>query len=88
MAGSVIVFPLVTKHIISDIIPQKRIDVFIPWILFALLSFFITNALNCVRIILNNHFEQRVIFDIRSDLYQKIQRLPLKWFDSLSLIHI
>lgn len=82
MAGSVIVFPLVTKHIISDIIPQKRIDVFIPWILFALLSFFITNALNCVRIILNNHFEQRVIFDIRSDLYQKIQRLPLKWFDS------
>lgn len=82
MAGSVIVFPLVTKHITTDIIPQKRIDVFIPWVLFALLSFFITNALNCVRIILNNHFEQRVIFDIRSDLYQKIQRLPLRWFDS------
>ena len=47
-----------------------------------MLSFFLKDALNCARIILNNHFEQKVIFDIRSDLYQKIQRLPLRWFDS------
>ena len=31
---------------------------------------------------LNNTFEQKVIFDIRSDLYEKLQRLPLKWFDN------
>ena len=30
----------------------------------------------------NNTFEQKVIFDIRSDLYEKLQRLPLKWFDN------
>ena len=45
------------------------------------MGFFLKDALNCARIILNNHFEQRVIFDIRSDLYQKLQRLPLRWFD-------
>ena len=82
MAGSVIVFPLVTKHITGDIIPNERFDAFIPWVLLGLLSFFLKDALNCARIILNNHFEQRVIFDIRSDLYRKIQRLPLRWFDS------
>ncbi len=82
MAASVIVFPLVTKHITGDIIPNKRTDAFLPWVLLGLLSFFLKDALNCARIILNNHFEQKVIFDIRSDLYQKIQRLPLRWFDT------
>lgn len=82
MAGSVIVFPLVTKHITGVIIPEQKFDIFVPWVLLGLLSFFLKDALNCARIILNNHFEQRVIFDIRSDLYQKIQRLPLRWFDS------
>jgi len=82
MASSVIVFPLVTKHITGTIIPEKRFDDFIPWVLLGLLGFFAKDALNCARIFLNNHFEQKVIFDIRSDLYQKIQRLPLRWFDT------
>lgn len=82
MAASVIVFPLVTKHITGEIIPNRQFDIFVPWIFVGLLSFFLKDALNCTRIILNNHFEQRVIFDIRSDLYRKIQRLPLRWFDS------
>ena len=30
----------------------------------------------------NNTFEQKVIFDLRSDLYSHIQLLPLKWFDN------
>ncbi len=82
MAASVIVFPLVTRHISGTIIPEKRFDEFVPWVLLGLLGFFLKDALNCARILLNNHFEQKVIFDIRSDLYQKIQRLPLRWFDT------
>src|SRR5690606_18412695 len=34
------------------------------------------------QIFINNPFEQKVIYDIRSDLYSKIQRLPLGWFDT------
>jgi ATP-binding cassette, subfamily B, bacterial len=40
------------------------------------------DGLNSLRIFINNTFEQKVIFDIRSDLYAKIQRLPLRWFDT------
>ena len=40
------------------------------------------DGLNALRIFINNIFEQKVIFDIRSDLYEKIQRLPLQWFDT------
>ena len=40
------------------------------------------HGLNSLRIILNNTFEQKVIFDLRSDLYSHIQMLPLRWFDN------
>ena len=83
MAGSVILFPSVTGFIIDRIIPDpSRHGELAFWVMLGLGSFFIKDAINCARIIVNNHFEQNVIYDIRSDLYQKIQRLPLKWFDS------
>src|SRR5690606_37131654 len=57
-------------------------DEFSFWISIALLGFLANSGLNSLRIFINNIFEQRVIFDIRSDLYEKIQRLPLRWFDT------
>jgi ATP-binding cassette subfamily B protein len=48
----------------------------------SLLGFLLKDGLNSLRIFINNIFEQKVIFDIRSDLYEKIQRLPLQWFDT------
>jgi len=40
------------------------------------------HGLNALRIITNNRFEQNAVFDIRSELYAKIQKLPINWFDS------
>lgn len=48
----------------------------------ALAAFFGRDLFNCLRILINNVFEQKAIFDLRSELYSKLQRLPLKWFDS------
>src|SRR5437868_10893570 len=53
-----------------------------PLLLLAVLSALHQNGLNSLRLILNNTFEQRVIFDLRSDLYSHIQLLPLRWFDN------
>jgi len=78
----VIVFPGVTKAITAEVIPQRDFDRLLPLALLALGTFFATNLFNALRIILNNTFEQKVIFDIRSDLYRKIQRLPMQWFDN------
>jgi len=83
MAVSVIIFPWITGYVVDKIIPNpSRHGEFFFWVAAALGGFFAKDGLNCARIILNNHFEQKVIFDIRSDLYQKIQRLPLRWFDT------
>ncbi len=78
----VVVFPEITKTIIGKVIPQRDFDRLIPLSLIAIGTFFATNLFNSLRIILNNTFEQKVVFDIRSDLYRKIQRLPMRWFDS------
>jgi ATP-binding cassette subfamily B protein/subfamily B ATP-binding cassette protein MsbA len=82
MTVLVIVFPEVTKEVTGEVIPQRDFDRLLPLALIALGTFFATNLFNALRIILNNTFEQKVIFDIRSDLYRKIQRLPMRWFDN------
>jgi ABC-type multidrug transport system fused ATPase/permease subunit len=83
MTLAVFVFPNATGHVIDHIIPNpERHGEFPFWILVALAGFLIKDGLNSLRIFINNIFEQKVIFDIRSDLYAKIQRLPLRWFDT------
>src|SRR5213595_865651 len=78
----VIVFPSVTKWIINDVVRAQRPDKLLPVILLAAVAFLLQHVFNSLRIILNNTFEQKVIFDLRSDLYSHIQLLPLRWFDN------
>ena len=78
----VIVFPGVTKWIIDDVVRQNHPEKLMPLVLLAFVAFLLQHGFNTLRIILNNTFEQRVIFDLRSDLYSHIQLLPLRWFDN------
>src|SRR5882724_2761971 len=78
----VIVFPATTKWIINDVVRASRPDKLLPLIALAGIAFLLQHGFNALRIILNNTFEQKVIFDLRSDLYSHIQLLPLKWFDN------
>lgn len=78
----VIVFPTVTQYIIDEVIRKNQPQMLLPLVAIGLASFVAQDGLNGIRIILNNSFEQRVIFDLRSELYSHIQMLPLKWFDN------
>jgi ABC-type multidrug transport system fused ATPase/permease subunit len=78
----VTVFPLVTKQVLDVVIRQNHPEQLIPLTLLAVLAALLQNGLNSLRLVLNNTFEQRVIFDLRSDLYSHIQLLPLRWFDN------
>jgi ATP-binding cassette, subfamily B, bacterial len=77
----VVVFPKVTQLIIDDV-RGGRGDRLGTLALVAAAAFLLRDLFNGVRIILNNTFEQEVIFDLRSDLYAHIQQLPLVWFDN------
>jgi ABC-type multidrug transport system fused ATPase/permease subunit len=78
----VAVFPAVTQRVVDDVLRGHQPEKLMPLILAGLAAFFAQDLLNALRILLNNHFEQRVIFDLRSDLYARIQKLPLPWFDN------
>jgi ABC-type multidrug transport system fused ATPase/permease subunit len=78
----VIVFPAAAKWIIDDVVRAQRPDKLLPLILLAAGAFLVQHGFNALRLVLNNTFEQRVIFDLRSDLYSHIQLLPLRWFDN------
>ena len=78
----VIIFPVVTKQILDVVIRENHPEKLVPLVLLAVVAALLQNGLNSLRLILNNTFEQRVIFDLRSDLYSHIQLLPLKWFDN------
>ena len=82
MAASVIIFPSIAGFVTDKILPDpSRHHELFKWVLLGVGGFFLKDLLNCGRILVNNNFEQNVIYDIRSDLYRKIQNLPLRWFD-------
>src|SRR5438552_1381407 len=79
---TVIVFPAVTKRIIDEVVREHHPERLMPLIGLAALGFFVQYGMNALRLWFNNTFEQKVIFDLRSDLYSHIQFLPLRWFDN------
>ena len=78
----VVVFPAVTQLIVDEVIRKNQPQYLLPLVAVGLAAFLAQDGLNSLRIVLNNVFEQRVIFDLRSDLYAHIQSLPLQWFDN------
>jgi ABC-type multidrug transport system fused ATPase/permease subunit len=78
----VIVFPAVTQRVIDEAIRGQKPELILPLALLTAAAFFVQSLSDGIRIILNNTFEQKVIFDLRSDLYNHIQKLPLRWFDN------
>jgi ATP-binding cassette subfamily B protein len=78
----VIVFPAVTKRILDEVVTGHHPKRLLPLLVVAAIAALVQNGLNSLRLLLNNTFEQKVIFDLRSDLYSHIQTLPLRWFDN------
>ena len=78
----VLVFPRVTREIMDVVIPQGQMDRLPGLIALGLGAYFLQDLLTSLRIQINNTFEQKVIYDLRSDLYERLQRLPLRWFDN------
>ncbi|MEA3188445.1 MAG: ATP-binding cassette, subfamily bacterial [Chthoniobacter sp.] len=79
---TVVVFPKVTQLIIDEVVRGHHPEKLWPLVLIGAGAFASQHLFNALRIVLNNTFEQRVIFDLRSDLYSHIQQLPLTWFDN------
>src|SRR5690349_8593017 len=78
----IIVAPLLARRVINEVINEHHRELLLPLLFVAAVAFILQNGLNSLRLLINNTFEQKVIFDLRSDLYSHIQLLPLRWFDN------
>lgn len=76
-----LVYPKLTKFLIDDVIARQRHEALTPAALGLLGAFLLREVFNSLRIRVNNRLEQNVIFDMRRDVYARMQRLPLTWFD-------
>jgi ABC-type multidrug transport system fused ATPase/permease subunit len=79
-----LIYPRLTGYLIDDVIAKGQSDR-LGWLIGLLvIVFFGRDGLNALRIMLNNIFEQKVILDLRQDLYAAFQRLPVSWYDHRS----
>ena len=78
----VVVFPWLTGNIVNNVLRANHPEKLWPLVWIGLAAFAAQNLFNGLRLLLNNTFEQHVIFDLRSDLYSHMQQLPLRWFDN------
>src|SRR5947209_5671255 len=74
-------YPKLTQHVIDNVIGQKRTDLLMPMMLGVAAAFLLRDLFNGLRIFINNTFEQNVIYDMRRDVYGRLQRLPVNYFD-------
>ena len=74
-------YPKLTQFVIDDVIGHKRIELLTPMMLGLLGAFLLRDLFNSLRIRINNTFEQNVIYDMRRDVYARLQRLPVNYFD-------
>ena len=79
--GLSFVYPWLTRIVIDEIIGQKQAARLTPVMLGLIGSFLLRELFNSIRIRINNTFEQNVIFDMRREVYAKLQRLPVHYFD-------
>ncbi|HWD93898.1 MAG TPA: ABC transporter ATP-binding protein [Verrucomicrobiae bacterium] len=74
-------YPKLTRVIIDDVIREHRYEWLTPAALGLAGAFLFRELFNGLRILINNSLEQNVIYDMRRDVYARLQRLPVSWFD-------
>lgn len=79
--GFSFVYPKLTQYVIDDVIGRQQTHLLAPVMLGLIGAFFLRDAFNSIRIRINNTFEQNVIYDIRREVYARLQRLPVGYFD-------
>ncbi|MGD7652279.1 MAG: ABC transporter ATP-binding protein [Verrucomicrobiales bacterium] len=80
----VLVLPGVTRQFIDVIIAENRADLILPTAAIGIGAIFLRQSLFTLRSYVNNSLELKLTHAVRVELYDKLQRLPIKWFDKNS----
>lgn len=76
-----IAVPKGIQYIVDNFIAENRTGMLAAGVGAILAAFGLQEILNCFRIRVNNSLEQKVLFDLRRDLHDKLLALPIGFFD-------
>ena len=79
--GFSLAYPKLTQFVVDEVIKKGRTNLLTPIMLGLIGAFLLRDLFNGLRILINNTFEQNVIYDMRRDVYARLQRLPVNYFD-------
>ncbi len=79
--GFALTYPKLIQVLIDHVIAQKQASLLPVMVLGLLGAFLLRDLFNSLRIRINNTFEQNVIYDMRREVYARLQRLPVNYFD-------
>jgi ATP-binding cassette subfamily B protein len=74
-------YPKLTQYVVDEVIGRRRVELLTPIMLCLIGAFLLRDFFNSLRIRINNTFEQNVIYDMRREVYGRLQRLPVNYFD-------
>ncbi len=76
--------PWLTKIVIDDVI-QAHQPSFLPWIIGGLVATYaVRNLFGSLRIRFNNTLEQKVVYDLRDQVFSALQRLSISYYENRS----
>ncbi len=82
--GFAFTYPKLTELVIDDVIGQGKAELLMPVMLTLIGAFLLRDLFNSLRIRINNTFEQNVIYDMRREVFARLQRLSVNYFDQRS----
>jgi ABC-type multidrug transport system fused ATPase/permease subunit len=76
--------PWLTKVVIDDVIQARR-PALLPWIIGGLIvTYGLRNVFGSLRIRFNNTLEQKVVYDLRDQVFSALQRLSISYYENRS----
>jgi ATP-binding cassette subfamily B protein/subfamily B ATP-binding cassette protein MsbA len=77
----VLVLPAVARHFTDVVIGENRPDLVLPTALIGLAAVALRQILLALRSLAAQSMESRMVHELRIELFDKLQRQPVRWFD-------
>lgn len=83
-----LVFPVFTRKMINEIIPEGRMDLLIRWTIIMTLLFVLRYISNYIVLYWGHILGVRIEHDMRRDIFTHLQTLPFSYYDNNKTGHI
>lgn len=83
-----LIFPLFTRRMINEIIPQGRMDLLLKWTIIMAVLFFLRFVSFYIVSYWGHLLGVRIEYDMRKDVFTHLQTLPFSYYDNNKTGHI